>query len=588
MNHRFWCGFLGSLLLISQSVPSYAAWGENGNYICKAVQRQDQPNVSGSGGNVVITWRDFRSGNGDGDIYAQEVTANGQPLWPVGNPNQDQGMKICDNASRQSSPRAIRFGEGLPNGPFTWIVWIDERDGGPRIYAEKVDNNGPKFGNGKRACKTESDQTEFDVTQWITAEEAGIVVVWKDSRNNATTGKDIYAQRLGKDGELLWGDDGKEVCKAAGDQSKPRASRFGSEVFVAWEDRRNGADDTDIFAQKMDYDGARKWNAADGVVVCNVAGHQQAIALECPANLIVVWQDRRPEAADSLDIYAQSLNTDNGGRQWLPDDGVGVCIAAKRQRTPQLVGYDRGAYIAWRDERDGSNGIRAQRVDINGAIKWTAGGIRVADTPFLEDKYSFSLLGMEGDLVSTSNWIGNAEKISALRFGPDGKYKDDKPVCISGFDEKKYAIYQATGVVSGKGVLVAWTDEKRGTNNSDIVARWVPLGKVDDKKIEQKPAPRRGAPSIAQLTLVQNRPNPFRHSTEFRVGLPDAGPVTLEVFDVSGRRVWEQQIEGLAAGWHSIPFDGRDQSGRNLPSGVYFCRVSALDLSQRMKIVIQR
>jgi hypothetical protein len=67
-------------------------------------------------------------------------------------------------------------------------------------------------------------------------------------------------------------------------------------------------------------------------------------------------------------------------------------------------------------------------------------------------------------------------------------------------------------------------------------------------------------------------PNPTSEETSFRFALPRAGMVSLDVFDQQGRRV-RQLVRGiLPAGEHRSSWDGRDESGRRVPSGLYFAR----------------
>jgi hypothetical protein len=95
------------------------------------------------------------------------------------------------------------------------------------------------------------------------------------------------------------------------------------------------------------------------------------------------------------------------------------------------------------------------------------------------------------------------------------------------------------------------------------------------------------SPALTALTIRQNRPNPFHATTDFEVGLPAASPVTIEVFDVTGKNVSTMAIAG-AKGWQRIPFAGRDERGRPLASGVYFARVSAAGATVTSKMVIAR
>ncbi|HEU4928332.1 MAG TPA: FlgD immunoglobulin-like domain containing protein, partial [Candidatus Krumholzibacteria bacterium] len=95
-------------------------------------------------------------------------------------------------------------------------------------------------------------------------------------------------------------------------------------------------------------------------------------------------------------------------------------------------------------------------------------------------------------------------------------------------------------------------------------------------------------PPVSALTVLPNHPNPFTERTELSVGLPSKADIRVEMFDVAGRRVRAISLEQRAAGWQRVPFDGRDDRGRPLPSGVYFYRVHAGGESAAHKMVIAR
>ena len=94
-------------------------------------------------------------------------------------------------------------------------------------------------------------------------------------------------------------------------------------------------------------------------------------------------------------------------------------------------------------------------------------------------------------------------------------------------------------------------------------------------------------PAIEMLTVLQNSPNPFRTETYLNVGLPREGEVDIAVFDVAGRKLYSQRSPG-AAGWNRFLFAGRDDSGRALPSGVYFYQVRTPGAAVTNKLVILR
>jgi len=76
--------------------------------------------------------------------------------------------------------------------------------------------------------------------------------------------------------------------------------------------------------------------------------------------------------------------------------------------------------------------------------------------------------------------------------------------------------------------------------------------------------------SINDFALAANHPNPFNPTTQISYALPEASAVTLEVFDVSGRKVSVLVKKSQEQGWHYATFDGG-----TLPSGIYIYRISA-------------
>jgi choice-of-anchor B domain-containing protein len=88
------------------------------------------------------------------------------------------------------------------------------------------------------------------------------------------------------------------------------------------------------------------------------------------------------------------------------------------------------------------------------------------------------------------------------------------------------------------------------------------------------------------FVLEQNFPNPFNPATRIPFELKRAGSVSLAVFDVAGRRVRGLVERGLPAGWHQAEWDGRDDAGRPVASGVYFYRMSAGDQTRTRRMVL--
>jgi len=80
-------------------------------------------------------------------------------------------------------------------------------------------------------------------------------------------------------------------------------------------------------------------------------------------------------------------------------------------------------------------------------------------------------------------------------------------------------------------------------------------------------------PTGEATRLLGNMPNPFSEETTLRFILASASEAEVAVFDVAGRRVRLLQRGPHKPGLHWIQWDGRDQEGARVPSGIYFMRV---------------
>jgi len=84
--------------------------------------------------------------------------------------------------------------------------------------------------------------------------------------------------------------------------------------------------------------------------------------------------------------------------------------------------------------------------------------------------------------------------------------------------------------------------------------------------------PSAGAPALPDQ-LFQNAPNPFNPETTIRYSTADGGRTAIRIYAVSGQLVRTLIDRQESAGMHSVRWDGRDDSGKKLASGVYFYRL---------------
>ncbi len=92
----------------------------------------------------------------------------------------------------------------------------------------------------------------------------------------------------------------------------------------------------------------------------------------------------------------------------------------------------------------------------------------------------------------------------------------------------------------------------------------------------------------SRYSLGQNYPNPFNPETYIDFALPRASHVTFTVYNMLGQQVRTLVDERLSAGPKTVTWDGTDDHGRTVSSGIYFYRLQAVDFQETRKMVLMK
>jgi|GEM_PF-1028624 len=148
-------------------------------------------------------------------------------------------------------------------------------------------------------------------------------------------------------------------------------------------------------------------------------------------------------------------------------------------------------------------------------------------------------------------------------------------------------IYGEHSIQPGEGTLMAL--RVKGTDLSSLEISNVIL--VDEhgnmfepnvtEKLETSPSSR-----PAEFSLAQNYPNPFNPETQISYALPEKCQVKLSVYNVRGQRVRVLVDEFQAAGHQTVLWDGKNEDGQAVASGIYFYRLEAEAFSDTKSMVL--
>ena len=89
-----------------------------------------------------------------------------------------------------------------------------------------------------------------------------------------------------------------------------------------------------------------------------------------------------------------------------------------------------------------------------------------------------------------------------------------------------------------------------------------------------------------EFQLFQNYPNPFNPSTIIRYALPEARAVEIIVYDLAGRKITELANNRQSPGTYEIEWNGKNDEGASVASGVYLARIKAGEFAQTVKMML--
>ena len=254
-----------------------------------------------------------------------------------------QNLPVCTVTEDQHFPDLISDNHGG-----VIVAWRDVRNGNRDVFAQRISTNGEMLweNNGIPICVQPSAQS------WpllVPDAEEGVILVFGDSRHR---NRDIYAQRIDGNGKLLWGEDGVPVSIAL--LSLKRMSKRFLTVRVVrllcgkilgteiWISMPNG-----LMAMAN-----RVWQL-NGVPVYEGEGDQYDpfLTTDDAGGAIIAWWDI---STPDWNVFAQRMGA-TGEPVW-EDGGVPVCTAAGNQGGPFVVADGSGgAFIVWSDYRNDPN-----------------------------------------------------------------------------------------------------------------------------------------------------------------------------------------------------------------------------------------
>lgn len=603
-------------------------WGADGMAICTAVNEQSGSLIKFAGGNVFINWMDIR--NGSVGIYYQVLNAAGVPQLA------ENGQVVFWGLSGDAPLKHYQL---LSRGSDAVVIWQDTRfaNNGYQIYFQIVNSAGVAQLETNGRPVTASIGAEQLSPKGVILPDGSIAVVWEDKRQDNPK---IFAQLLSPTGERMWGETGMELTEASPlRQMEPRISYYNDAIYIGWSGivQTGSSYIFQVFGQKL-VNGQKQWGP-NGVLISDL-GTVTGVA-ECTITDLIdsyfVWE-RINSVGDPRTIYVKRMAPDGTAVAGWPAEGLRTSTYSgfdAIQVQPVATLTEQGIFVAWKDLRtDFVMNYYGQLISPSGVRLWDANGLNLADNVREQELavvdghssgitfvWAESINGMHDIMMSKFSFAGSP------LWNPLGNYVAQLDSTQTNPDIARFA---------NSGIAAVWADYFLGesdihynyiNNDANIVHPGAGLVLCDVAKFQYEPqivtvdnqafvlwADGRSSgkteilglymhkignecvgnndpttPAIAGIRNLQNYPNPFNPTTNISFELEREGvDYKLDIYNSRGQLVRSLHNGYLAAGQHRLSWDGRDENGTGVSSGVYFFRLSNSTENQTRKMVLMK
>ncbi|MCB5247272.1 MAG: FlgD immunoglobulin-like domain containing protein [Candidatus Cloacimonetes bacterium] len=523
---------------------------------------------------TVILWQDTRFANLGYQIYFQFLNPDGSiGLEPNGRP------VTLSTGYNQLTPSAVV----TPDGHVA-VAWEDNRNPDPKIYVQLLDPSGNRLWGDTGMELTEMDPLSQKDPR-VSYLDGSFYIGWSNYDQVGSSYRyHVYGQRI-QNNQKQWGPDGVMVSTLSGaDLNSECVITDLKENYYSWQ-RFNPADFTQsVYVKRVGTDGnaATGWPEA-GQLASTHSNYDTSqrfpLSTRTDQGIFVMWQDGRDDFIQNY--YGQHLSA-SGERLW-DDLGVDLADYGREQEKPTLVnkdGFRNEIVFAWCENINGYHDIIAQKYSLAGSPLWGDLGTFVVQKDSTQSNPTIARFDNGGMVIAWTDFFGIESDIYHKYIRPDGTFVQNSPFgdVVSNAGKMQY---NPQIVTIGNEAYALWADG-RSSGKTEILGLYAQ--RLSNETVANlDPA----LPAPEPFKLLQNHPNPFNPSTSISFTISDpARAYALEIFNTRGQKVKTLASGFLAKGSHIAVWDGTDDNGRGVSSGIYHYRLSNGSQSQSKRMVL--
>ncbi|HPK82621.1 MAG TPA: FlgD immunoglobulin-like domain containing protein [Candidatus Syntrophosphaera sp.] len=405
--------------------------------------------------------------------------------------------------------------------------------------------------------------------------EGDIYLGWLIDYGTGTS--QLYGQRI-SNLQKMWGEPGRLLLEWIPNPNVRMVNTPGR--YFAWFQRRSGSNNFCTYCLLVDANGdlLPGWNPQGTKIF-----EAEASPNVWPIYSSLVGEDLVCLIAGypSAPIFAQRV-TPQASFPWTE---AGVLVHEPPHLTVGCAIDDNTLNLIYdHTEGSGTRSIRLQRVILNGGnLGYPSPGLQLnTSTPLELGKVSLARLECDallGVWSEQSNYQDDGRDLYYRLIDPENELVGDSQ---SSFGSHQGDADNPRISTFGDEAIVCWSDERTGIPAVGHLQTGIYAQKLAylSSSLPQEP----DTPS-AGLAFVNCYPNPFRGSVQVNWSTKAAQPAELLICNIHGQVVKRFRYMLLQSGEHSLYWDGNDEQGRQVSSGVYLLRLRSGNESRTVKIL---
>jgi hypothetical protein len=505
---------------------------------------------------IICSWTDYRSGNED--IFLELLSPSGHPLLP------EDKLVNDDTAGAESVEPAATAVDGINDA----VVFADARNDIGDIFLQLVNSAGilttPNL-------KVNADNGTFLQEQPAIASSAmRLFIVWIDGRPIlGKTGTRIFGRFADHNGSFIGGDfvisDSDNVaaknCPAVGMMPDGNA-------LVVWANSYSGS--VQVYGRHYNPDGSPSNDpfivSSPGIDLDNDDIH---IDIDQNGFFTVVWKAVSSAGRPKVVAARFTSSGEFVDRFDFPGDNPDVLITD----IAAAVNDQGDVYLLW----EGCDLETWLYITV-----FSGSGTIIVPTFAVTSESSGAAydpdLAVDNDGFVIVSWVNS---LSGKRRIYSRIFDNSLIPCAADIPvSPETAEFAVSPRVAADGKVARYVWSQSDADGRSIYLNQYSYAWVDADENHHPTIP-------ANFALGQNYPNPFNSSTRFEFAVPSRSRITITIYNILGRSVRLLADRTYDAGMHTASWDGTDDAGREVASGIYFYTMKAgnLEFSKKMFLI---